>query len=170
MIMIDVIQMQTVDANDLILLEQRESDLSKEIFNEYSKQNKSLKQIAKEKGLNYNTVKQYSSNYKYKARLELKLKIDAENITAEKRELINEYQPLLKDALDKQYDALLKSSRILKGTQTLIIHNIENIGLSYDDDIANYNKWNKTAHTTAKSINEILDSIEKIENKLMLVK
>ena len=162
--------MQIINAKDLIMLENKEPELSKEIFKEYSKQEKNLKQIATEKGLNYNTVKQYSSNYKYKARLELKLKIDAEYITAEKRELINEYQELLKDALDKQYDALLKSSRILKGTQTLIIHNIENIGISYDDDIASYNKWNKTAHTTAKTINEILDSIEKIENKLMLVK
>lgn len=68
--------MKTIQAEDLIVLEEKEPITSKEIFNEYSKMNKNLKEIADEKGISYNTAKQYSSTYKYKQRLELNIELE----------------------------------------------------------------------------------------------
>lgn len=163
--------METINAEDIIIIEEKEPVKSKEIFKEYSKQNKTLKQIATEKGIPYNTAKQYSSNYKYKQRLELNIELETSKLATKKQELIKEHEEDLKETLNKSYETLLYAVRNSKGAEVINLDYIQNIGVYFeeDTDYKAFNNWSKTALNNMKLVNETLKAIETIEDKLSII-
>lgn len=163
--------MKTIQAEDLIVLEEKEPITSKEIFNEYSKMNKNLKEIADEKGISYNTAKQYSSTYKYKQRLELNIELETIKGAERKKQLIKEHESDLKEALRKSYNTLLVAIRNTKGAEVINIEGIQSKGIYFEDsiDYKAFNSWSKSALTNMKLVNETLKAIETIENKLTVI-
>lgn len=163
--------METIQAEDLIILEEKEPQTSKEIFKEYKKKKKTLKAIAEEKGIPYNTAKQYSSNYKYKQRLELNIELETNKLATKKKELIKEHESDLKETLNKTYETLTYAVRNTKGAETINIQGIQLRGVNFEDDIdyKAFDKWSKSALTNMKLVNETLKAIETIEDKLTII-
>ena len=164
--------METIHAEDLILLEEKEPVTSKEIFKEYSKKKKNLKEIAEEKGISYNTAKQYSSTYKYKQRLELNIELETSRLAEGKKHLIKEHETELKEALDKSYETLVYAVRNSKGAEVINLDGTQNRGVIFEDsdDYNAFNKWSKSALNNMKLVNETLKAIETIEDKLSIIK
>lgn len=164
--------METIQAEDLILLEEKEPVTSKEIFKEYSKKKKNLKEIAEEKGISYNTAKQYSSIYKYKQRLELNIELETSRLAEGKKQLIKEHETELKEALDKSYETLVYAVRNSKGAEVINLDGTQNRGVIFEDsdDYNAFNKWSKSALNNMKLVNETLKAIETIEDKLSIIK
>lgn len=163
--------METIHAEDLILLEEKEPVTSKEIFKEYSKKKKNLKEIAKEKGVSYNTARQYSSNYKYKQRLELNIELETSRLAERKKEIIKEHEDELTEALNKSYETLNYAIRNTKGAEIINLDGVQTKGVYFEDDIdyKAFNKWSKSALTNMKLVNETLKAIEQIEDKLTII-
>lgn len=163
--------METVHAEDLILIEEKEPITSKEIFKEYSKKKKNLKEIAKEKGISYNTAKQYSSNYKYKQRLELSIELETNKLAERKKELIKQHEDELNEALTKSYETLTYAIRNTKGAEIVNLEGVQTRGVIFEDpeDYNAFNKWSKSALTNMKLVNETLKVIEQIEDKLTII-
>lgn len=163
--------METVHAEDLILIEEKEPITSKEIFKEYSKKKKNLKEIAKEKGISYNTAKQYSSNYKYKQRLELSIELETNKLAERKKELIKQHEVELNEALTKSYETLTYAIRNTKGAEIVNLEGVQTRGVIFEDpeDYNAFNKWSKSALTNMKLVNETLKVIEQIEDKLTII-
>lgn len=163
--------METIQAEDLILLEEKEPTTSKEIFKEYRKKKKNLKEIAKEKGISYNTAKQYSSTYKYKQRLELSIELETNQIAERKKQLIKEHEDELNEALNKSYDVLTYAVRNTKGAEMVNLEGVQSRGVIFEDDedYKAFNNWSKSALTNMNVVNETLKAIEQIENKLILL-
>lgn len=163
--------METIQAEDLISIEEKEPVTSKELFIEYKKKNKNLKEIAKDKGISYNTAKQYSSIYKYKQRLALSIEIETTKLAEEKRHLIKEHEDTLKEVLTKSYQTLGYAVRNTKGAEVVNIDGTQNRGVIFEDpeDYKAFHTWSKAALTNMKLVNETLKAIETIENKLTLL-
>lgn len=160
----------TKRANDgeLIILAEKETPTSKALFNEYCKQEKTLKQIANDKGISYNTAKKYSSNYKYKERLEYKIELESKQLSEQRNQLLKEHQADIKESLDKSYEIMNLALRNTKGTLLLNLDTVQNEGIYFDEktDYQAFNNWSKTALSNMRIANETLTLIDKLENKL----
>lgn len=159
------------DKGELIILAEKEPHKSKEIFNEYCKQEKTLKEIAQEIGVSYNTAKQYSSNYKYKQRLEYTIELETSKITEQKKNIISEHKGDLKEALDKSYNIFNMALRNSKGSLLLNLDAVERMGVYFDEqaDYKAFDKWTRTALNNIHIANEILKTIDEVENKLCML-
>lgn len=163
--------METIQAEDLIILEEKEPQTSKEIFKEYKKKKKTLKAIAEEKGIPYNTAKQYSSNYKYKQRLELSIELETNKLATKKKALIKEHESDLTEVLTKSYETLTYAVRNTKGAEIINLDHVQTTSIYYEDqeETKAFNTWSKSALTNMKLVNETLKAIETIEDKLTII-